>query len=74
MQPQVWTEEGSGRRRLLYSLVLETGAQHVHKEKERHQGAQEAEGRSRADTGYDFTGVSVGKARLGWVDSQDWLF
>lgn len=46
----------------------------MHKEKVRHQGAQEAEGRSRADTGYDFTGVSVGKARLGWVDSQDWLF
>ena len=37
----------------------------AHKEKERPRGAQEAEGRSEADTGYDFYWGFCGKGQAG---------
>lgn len=52
----------------------------MHKEKERHQGAQEAGGRSGAHTGYDlywdFCGRGQaglgGQSRTGYFESSQW--
>lgn len=77
MRPQEGTEEGSGKRRVLYSAALEAGGTPCRATWEGCQGAQQAQDRSwgrylGSDLYWGF--CRKGKAGQGGQTAEDWRF